>query len=426
MTINVYPPYGSSSTNPNYVAFGGNTIDAFGRLRVSNPYTIFDSQSRFAADPNFSYSTSGTAATTTFQSNKSSVNLYPGTSSSGSAVAQSYRSFPYQPGKSLLTLQTFTLAAQQSGLTQRVGFFNTSNGIYLEQTGTSLPTGVSLNIRSASGSGNQQALKNAWNVDKFDGTGPSGVTLDFTKTQIFFIDIEWLGVGSVRCGFVVNGVMYTAHQFNNANIQSYVYMTTAILPLRFEITTTSSPTGTPVLQQICSSVISEGGYEQTSQVFNARLTTPYASTLTTTFVPLISIRLNSSYLGAVVILSSITGFPLVNGNYEFALVKNATGLTGATYATTLASGQVDVDTAATAMTIASTDQIVQQSFATSSAQSTASAIVPTGYNWDLQLGVSLANVSDTYTLAVRTVTGTAAPGSTGVAVGNIAFYNITV
>ena len=426
MAITVYPPYGSSSTKPSYVAFGGTTVDAFGRLRVSQPYTLFDSQSRYAADPAYSYSTSGTGATTTWQTDKSSINLYPGTSSAGSAVAQSFRSFPYQPGKSLLTLQTFTLAAQQTGLTQRVGLFNTANGVYLEQAGTSLPTGVSLNIRSASGSGNQQALKSAWNVDKFDGTGPSGVTLDLTKTQIFFIDIEWLGVGSVRCGFVVNGVLYVAHVFNNANVQSFVYMTTAILPLRFEITTTSIPTGTPVLQQICSSVISEGGYEQTSQVYNARVTTAYASTLTTTFVPLISIRLNSSFLGAIVIPSAITGFPMVNGDYEFALVKNATGLTSASWATTLAAGQVDVDTAATAMTIASTDQIVQQSFATSSAQSTASAFVPTGYNWDLQLGVSLANASDTYTLAARTVQGTAAPGSTGVAVGNIAFYNLTV
>jgi hypothetical protein len=136
--------------------------------------------------------------------------------------------------------------------------------------------------------------------------------------------------------------------------------------------------------------------------------------------------LNSSFLGAIVIPSAITGFPLANGDYEFALVKNATGLTSASWATTLAAGQVDVDTAATAMTIASTDQIVQQSFATSSSQSTTRADLATGYNWDLQLGVSLANVSDTYTLAARTVHGTAAPGSTGVAVGNIAFYNLTV
>ena len=412
MAINVYPPYGSNSDNPIYASFGGNSVDSFGRLRVSNPYTLFDSQSRYAADPAYDYVVSGTGASA-WQSNKSAVNLSVSTTT-GSAVAQTYRSFPYQPGKSLLTLQTFTMAPNTSGagVTQRVGFFNTANGIYLEQSGSS----VSLNIRSASGSGNQQALQASWNVDKFDGNGPSGVSLDLTKTQIFWIDIEWLGVGSVRSGFVINGIFYTAHIFNNANIQSYVYMTTAILPLRFEITTTGGSAAT--LQQICSSVISEGGYEQVSQVFNARQTT-LVSGFTTTFVPLVSIRLNASALGAVVIPSSMNTFPIANGEYEFAIIKNAT-LTGATYASTLSAGQVDVDVAATAMTIASNNDIVHQSFANATNQSTTAATVGTGYNWDLQLGVSQANVSDTYTVAARLLTGTG-----GSAYGTLSFYNLT-
>jgi hypothetical protein len=412
MAINVYPPYGSNSDNPIYASFGGNSVDSFGRLRVSNPYTLFDSQSRYAADPAYDYVVSGTGASA-WQSNKSAVNLSVSTTT-GSAVAQTYRSFPYQPGKSLLTLQTFTMASNTSGagVTQRVGFFNTVNGIYLEQSGSS----VSLNIRSASGSGNQQALQASWNVDKFDGNGPSGVSLNLTKTQIFWIDIEWLGVGSVRSGFVINGIFYTAHIFNNANIQSYVYMTTAILPLRFEITTTGGSAAT--LQQICSSVISEGGYEQVSQVFNARQTT-LVSGFTTTFVPLVSIRLNASALGAVVISSSMNTFPVANGEYEFALIRNAT-LTGATYASTLSAGQVDVDVAATAMTVASNNDIVQQSYAAASNQSTTAVTVGTGYNWDLQLGVSQANVSDTYTVAARLLTGTG-----GSAYGTLSFYNLT-
>lgn len=412
MAINVYPPYGSSSANPIYASFGSNAVDAFGRLRVSNPYTLFDSQSRYAADPAYNYVVSGTGAST-YNANKSSVSLSVGTGV-GSAVSQTYRSFPYQPGKSLLTLQTFSMATSASGagVTQRVGLYNTANGIYLQQAGTS----VSLNILSASGSGNQQALQASWNVDKFDGTGPSGTSLDLTKTQIFWIDIEWLGVGSVRCGFVINGNFYTAHIFNNANVQSYVYMTTAILPLRFEITTTGGSAAT--LQQICSSVISEGGYEQVSQVYNARQTTLLAS-ITTTFLPLVSIRLNSSYLGSVVIPSAMNTFPVATGSYEFAMIKNAT-LTGATYvANVLAAGQVDVDLAATAMTFTN-DNIVQQAYANATNQSTTAATVATGYNWDLQLGVSQANVSDTYTVAARLLTGTG-----GSAYGTLSFYNLT-
>ena len=112
-------------------------------------------------------------------------------------------------------------------------------------------------------------------------------------------------------------------------------------------------------------------------------------------------------------------FPIANGEYEFALIRNAT-LTGATYASTLSAGQVDVDVAATAMTIASNNDIVHQSFANATNQSTTAATVGTGYNWDLQIGVSQANVSDTYTVAARLLTGTG-----GSAYGTLSFYNLT-
>lgn len=414
MTINVYPPYGASSLNPTYTAFGGMTTDSFGRLRVSNPYTLFDSQNRFAADSAFDSSTAS-GGTVAYQANKSQVNLTVTTTTNSQAVRQTYRSFPYQPGKSLLILETFYMATAATGLVQRVGFFNTNNGIYFEQSGST----KSFVIRTYTGGSvdnSRSVAQSSWNGDKLDGTGASGLTLDVTKSQIMFMDIEWLGVGNVRCGFIINGTYIVCHTFQNANLTVGVYMQTAILPLRYEITNTASASGT--LAQICCTVISEGGYEQTSQTYNARQTT-LVSGFSTTFVPLVSIRLNSSYLGAIVIPSNVSAFPVANGSYEFAFIKNAT-LTGATYGSTLAAGQVDVDTAATAMTFTN-DNIVQQDFASASNQSVSNAIVPTGYNFDLQLGVSLTSVSDTYTLAARLLSG-----SGGSAYGNISFYNITV
>jgi hypothetical protein len=258
-------------------------------------------------------------------------------------------------------------------------------------------------------------------VDKFDGTGPSGVTLDLTKTQILFINIEWLGVGSVRCGFVIDNEFYTAHQFDNANIQTVVYMQTAILPLRYEIFTTGTTSSAATLQQICSTVQSEGGYEQTSQQYIARNTSAVTLTAAATFYPLLSIRLNSSYLGAVVIPAGFNFLPIGTANYEVVLVKNAT-LTGATWGSTLAGGQVDVDTGAsgTAITPAA-DSIVQLAYATSTNQANASLEVPTGYNFDLQIGVSLAGTSDTYTLAARTISG-----ASNTCLGSIILYNLTV
>ena len=426
MTITVYPPYGASSTKPSYVAFGGTTVDAFGRLRVSEPYTLFDSQSRFAADPSYSYVASGSGATA-YQTNKSSVNLTVGTAV-GKALAQTFRVFAYQPGKSLLTLQTFTMATAQTNLIQQVGYFSAQNGVYLQQSGTG-SSSASLNVRTyTSGSVvNTSVAQPSWNVDKFDGTGPSGVTLDLTKTQIFFIDIEWLGVGSVRTGFVINGIFYTAHIFNNANVQTLVYMTTAILPLRYYIEATGTVTGTPYLQMICSSVISEGGYEQVGQPYFASKGTN--TTVTTSYVPIVSIRINVTYAGAIVIPAGVNFISTATGTnyYTLALVKNAT-LTGATWATSMADTQVEVDTAATAMTAPTTDQIFQLDYLATSSQARGSLDAPTGYNYDLQVGFAasltnangFASTSDTYTLCAKVQSGTA----TGI--GSIQFWDLTV
>ena len=418
MSIMLYPPMGTNGTNPVYVAFDGDQADAFGRLRISQPYTLFDSQARYAKDTSYSYQTTGTGANS-YNTNKSSVNLTVGTGV-GTSVAQTYRVFPYQPGKSLLTLQTFSMASGQTNLNQKVGYFNLNNGVYFMQSGTTL----SFTIRTyTSGAVVENTVnQSSWNGDKLDGTGQSGITLDVTKTQILFFDFEWLGVGTVRCGFIINGVFINCHTFNNANVQTVVYMQTAILPLRYEINATGTVTGTPVLQQICSTVISEGGYEQISQLYTAKRDTALSLGTSGTYYPLVSIRLNSSYLGAIVI-PSIVGFMPVSGTgtYEVVLVKNAT-LTGATWASTLSAGQVDVDTGATAMTSPSADSIVQLDYVTATNQGVTTLNTPTGYNWDLQLGVAAgASSSDTYTVAVRG-TFTASP----TVLAYLSYYNLTV
>jgi hypothetical protein len=97
-----------TNTNPIYTAFSDGEVDAFGRLRVSSPYTLFDSQSRYASDNSFDTSTA-TGGTATFNTNQSSTSLAVTTTNGSSAVRQTYRYFPYQPGKSLLILATFVM-----------------------------------------------------------------------------------------------------------------------------------------------------------------------------------------------------------------------------------------------------------------------------------------------------------------------------
>lgn len=403
-----------ANQGPYEVYFGGATVDAFARLRTSNPLTIFDSQNRYAIDNQFDTSTA-TGGTATFLNNESSVALATTTSSGSEVVRQSYRVFPYQPGKGLTVLATFVMAAAKPNLRQRVGYFNTQNGAFLQQNGTTVSFVLRSNSLPTPGTPSDIRTVNQadWNVDRMDGTGPSGRVLDLTKSQVLYMDFEWLGVGDVRLGFYQDGKPQICHIFHNDNTQTAVYMQTAILPIRYEITNTSATTSSSTMKQICSTVISEGGYQQVSAPLVARRTTAFA-TLGTSFVPLVSIRLASDALGAVVLPHQVNVLPTSAGDYEIVLVKNAT-LTGAAYDTTTFQN-VDYDVTATAMTGGT---IVSTQYATSSALATNTVQAQDGYNFDLQLGVSLAGVSDVYTVGVRVLSGT------GDAIGSLSFFDLT-
>ena len=402
-----------ATTVPIPVTYTGGNIDAFGRLRVSTPSTIFDSQNRYQKDNQFSESTA-TGGTITYSLDESTVNLNVTTSSGSEAVRQSYRVMPYQPGKGLLFMGTFVMGTAQTNLRQRVGYFNTDNGVFLQRSGTTVSFVLRTNT-SGTPSDARTVNQADWNGDKLDGTGDSGYTLDLTKSQILFMDFEWLGVGSVRCGFIIDGQYIICHTFNNANDLDKVYMTTAILPVRYEIKADGAIASAATLKQICSTVISEAGYQQAAVNQFARRTTLLTG-ITTTFVPLVSIRLASDSLGAVVLIQGMQAFPTTTQDYEIVLLKNAT-LTGASYNTTTFN-HVDYDVTATAVTGGT---IVLHSYVASAVQGRATSFTPTGYNFDLQIGASLAGVSDVFTLAIRTISG----ATTGDALGAIDFLDLT-
>ena len=329
---------------------------------------------------------------------------------------------PYQPGKGLLVLATFVMADAKTNLRQRVGYFGTQNGVYFQLNNTTKSFILRSYVGGSVDDTSRKVDQSAWNGDKLDGTGASGLTLDLTKPQILWMDFEWLGVGNVRCGFIINGLYIVCHTYQTANVYgTSVYMTTATLPVRYEITNTGTTASSSSLKQICSSVVSEAGFEQTSIDHVARRTTEFTGIDTTaTFFPIVSIRLISTALNAVVIPNRVQFLPLTNQNYEVALLKNPT-LTGATWAASVPSdANVQYDVAATA--ISSIGTITQTDYITSSGSGgTANTSVPTGYNLDLQLGASLAGVSDIYTLAVRTVSG----ATNGSGVGSLSFYDLT-
>jgi len=411
VSITHYPALVRIAPDGNTITIGGTSADAFGRARTSEPHTLFDSQNRYAKNDLFSESTA-TGGAVSFLTNESTVEMTTTTSSGSEVVRESKRVFPYQPGKSLLVMNTFVMSAPQTNLRCRVGYFSTQNGVFFERNNSTL----NLVRRSyVTGSVVDTAIaQSSWNGDKLDGTGASGYTLDTTKAQIFWMDFEWLGVGSVRCGFVINGQFIVAHTFNHANTLSTVYMTTAILPVRYEITNTGATASAGSLKQICSTVISEGGYERRVALYTASMTS--AASVGTSWAPLVSIRLDPTRLDSVVVPDGYSILPTSASSvtFEIAMFRNAT-LTGASWTQT-ESDNVEFDISATALT---GGRAVYKTFILASNQVSGNTNNGGEYNFDLQLGRTLAGVSDVYTIAARALTGTHN------AIGAMSFWDLT-
>lgn len=323
------------------------STDAFGRLRISEPYTVFDSSFRYPnSEGRWVNKTTGTASVS-HNANQGLMDLTVGATSGDQIIRETDRTFAYQPGKSLLVMTTFTMSPANENLRQRVGYFGKFNGVYLEQDGL---TKYIVKRSSITGSiNNTRIAQSDWNVDKLDGTGPSGINLDLTKSQIFWVDIEWLGVGSVRSGFVINGQYIVCHIFHHANDIAGTYITTATLPIRYEITNTGSTGISSTLKQICSTVVSEGGYEQIG--ITRAASNPITGKEIANIVdnPMVSLRLRSGRTDAVVVPRMLTMYGLQNTAFLYKIIKNA-ALTNPSWSLTDSGSAVQYDISATAMT----------------------------------------------------------------------------
>jgi hypothetical protein len=289
--------------------------DAFGRLRTSTPLTLFDSSHRYKDNNLWSGLVVGTGSTVGFVTAQGLVNISIGTTAGCSVIRETTKVFSYQPGKSLQVLNTFVMNPPKTNLRQRIGYFGADNGMYLELDGDTLY----LVERSLSLGTTTRVAQEEWNIDTMLGAGhlnPSGVTLDISKAQILWMDIEWLGLGTVRLGFVVDGKFIHCHSFHHANYITSTYITTASLPVRYEIANTGITTSASTLKQVCSTVISEGGYELRGlqQAIGTPVQTPVDLTTAGTYYTVASIRLKATpnRLDAIVILTALSILGITN------------------------------------------------------------------------------------------------------------------
>ena len=385
-------------------------IDAFGRLRVSNPATLFDSKnifddnglgSAFENQPLFfdNQNISGSGTSTQYRVNESSQRLTV-SSAAGARVRQSKQRFNYQSGKSQLCMVTFNLISLDANIRKRVGYFDDNNGLFLETSSSDVYL-----VRRTSTSGSpvdSQVAQASWNIDPFDGTGPSGITLDLTKTQILLTDFEWLGVGRVRMGFVIDGIIYYAHEFLSANNLTVVYMKSPNLPIRYEIENLGGGS-TSSLDSICSTVISEGGTQDRGVDRYASTTTLVDANAAGTVYAVVGLKLKTEYIGATIKILQ-TNLLEVQGskNLEWLLILNPDVAGTFTYSNVINSA-VQVAYGATANEVTN-GTIVDGGFFISSQGKTGGAS-ETEITNQLSIGSTIDGTPDEIILCVKPLAG---------------------
>lgn len=275
------------------------STDGFGNARVSSPYGIFEVKFLYDNQPVLTLEKVTGGSSISYTSAESAITLTAGSGTTDQAIKQSRLYIAYTPGKSNLIKMTGVIGAISAASARRIGYFDDKNGLFFECSDNlyvverSDTTGSVVDIKTARGS---------WNLDPLDGSGPSGVTLYPDRAQIFVIDFQWLGVGRVRYGFVIDGALIYCHQSTHANNLNgdnspitKVYMRTPSLPIRWEIKKLSGST-TPSIKAICAAVASEGGYIPLALRFSksTRITTRPTSTART---PIFAVRLKNTFGG---------------------------------------------------------------------------------------------------------------------------------
>jgi len=385
------------------MTFGdGENIDAFGRLKVSNPVTLFDNKQIHDNQPLFwdDSETSGSGTSSSHSTATASTTLSVGATTAGTRLRRTFQRFNYQPGKSLFVMMTTQLssAASYTGITANVGYFDDNDGVFF-----SAENGTIYAVIRSSTSGSPVETKipqSQWSVDKFDGSGPSGAVLDPTKCQIVWFDIEWLGVGEVSFGFVTGGVLRTAHRQDNANALGTVYMSKANLPLSYEIS--NDGTGAAVsLQHICTTVISEGGNNPQGVIREIDTgTTEITATNAGTHYALLGIRLNSSRLATAVEILQSSVLMTSAGAFHWELYLNPTVDAGTPSWSQITNSSIDTFTGDGTITVSGGTSIGGGYGASTGSGGSAAGATGSAIDNALKLGAAIDGTQDFIVLAV--------------------------
>jgi len=282
-----------------YLPFGGVTIDgevniakeehqfdAYGRMRISNVTTLFESQLTYNKQDNLWHTIIGGTGTDTYLPEQSSLKMNVNASIGDKVIRQSKIYNRARLGKSQLIFISGNLGMPVNGITKKIGYFDDNNGVYIDSTDST----VSIVVRSKATSNITELVipQTSWNLDQLNGSGSSTISVDFSKDQVFVFDIEWMGTGKVRAGLLIDGEIIYVHEFKFTNSSNTVFMSTASLPVRFEIKNLSG-INVAEIKQTAVAVMTEGnGRANISQFSISNNIAP--TNCSTALIPILSIK----------------------------------------------------------------------------------------------------------------------------------------
>jgi hypothetical protein len=386
------------------IRFGDSaSIDAFARARVSNPNTIFESKQLHDSQVLLwdDAETSGGGTSTSHSDNKAATTISVSALTAGTRIRQTFRAFNYQAGKSQLIIMTGTCPDDGAGITKRIGYFNESNGVFFENDGGNLSFVLRSSV-TGSAVDTRRFAQADWNVDRLDGTGPSGITFDSSAAQIWWYDIEWLGTGRVRCGIFYRGMPIHCCSFYNSNEDlTTAYMSSPNLPLRYEISADGTNASAGSLDHICSTVISEGGRQEVGILQHYHQGNTFTTLATGgTLYPLLGYRLKAPHFDDTVITKKVTTFCNTADDYQWLLLFNPT-LSGALSFSDQTNSPIQLASGDGTVTVTNEGFVLDGDYASSGQGGQATAKVSSDVSNALIPGKNLSGTMDQVWLCVR-------------------------
>jgi hypothetical protein len=375
--------------------------DAFSRLKTTQPYTLFEFKA--ISNEHNSYlwddvQVSGSGTSSTYNTNQASITLGVTSLTAGRRLRQSYKRIPYTPGKGQEILFSGILGTPSTGITRYIGIMDNDNGLYFISNGTTV--GIGIRTSTSGFPVDTIIAQTNWNIDTMDGNGPSGITINWSKVQIFIISFQWLGVGIIIWSMNINGTIYNIHYVNNSNVLTTVYMSNSNLPLRYEIINDGTG-GAETITQICSTAIRYGGAENIIHSHGLFRSASFTTGANTDFHPIISIQLKSTSLSSYIIIKKINIITSTNGTIGWKLIQNPTITGTALSFTAIDQSGINADIISTNATTITGGHIIDCGVMEQTNNSSEIIIQPCLY----QLGVAYDGTSDILTLAINSLSG---------------------